>query len=363
MLGLSLRCRVDRVNNFDFLRYFAAACVVFGHACVLTTGDRETDPLYKATLGATDFGMIGVSIFFLMSGWLISMSWERTPRLVRFAWARALRIYPAFIVMLLVVYAALSLVTTRPDAYLQLSTLGRWLENVRLYQWNHTLPGVFEHGYTATVNGSIWTLGWEVMCYGLVALFGVTGLLTRRVVTVVTVLALTLYTFEPVLRDAIFVRLATYFLVGSTLYFHRTRVPWTRVLALVAAAALLLSWTVAPPHLKHATMAVSLGYLVFYMARGQWASRWAQWGDASYGLYIYAWPINQVLLLAHPDWSVPTVFAATLTLATLAGFASWHLIERPALRLKDWRSAGLTRVWEEIASGFDRVARRSPRPD
>jgi peptidoglycan/LPS O-acetylase OafA/YrhL len=130
-----------------------------------------------------------------------------------------------------------------------------------------------------------------------------------------------------------FLRLFAYFAVGSAAYLYRERVPLHGGLLTLALAvsALLLA---ADP--RSALLPVTLGYATVFLAMSPLPRPPGfRRGDYSYGVYIYAFPIQQTVALLMPrpmEWTTNLAVALPLTLA--CGALSWHLVEHPALRLK-----------------------------
>ncbi len=157
------------MNSFDLLRLLAAAAVVFHHVAPLS--GRPAQRLFS-----TDFGELGVGVFFVISGYLVTASWRRTPRLWTFLKKRLLRIEPALVASLAVTALVLgAFATTLPPAdYFRAPQV--WLYVVRnalLYPVTYELPGVFTHNpLPAVVNGSLWTLRLEFSFYLGVAALG-----------------------------------------------------------------------------------------------------------------------------------------------------------------------------------------------
>jgi peptidoglycan/LPS O-acetylase OafA/YrhL len=355
-------------NNFDALRLVAAACVLFSHSFALTGTDEP-----EFTRSRLDGGSFGVLLFFSISGFLVARSWRYDPRLGAFTAKRALRLLPGLAAAVLVTALVLGpLVTTEPlGRYLQSpATEDFILDNVAL-QTNYALPGVFAdvpNPYKGIVNGSLWTLPLEVKAYVLVALLGLLGVLTgggRRWLAIVPAVLFGLLLIKAT-RDAIptgnqlvaflpdvqagapvrhqaflgaydpLTRYVAAFAVGAALFALAPLVPlrWSvaGVLVAVWAVAVAIGGTVA-----FVVPALILPYLVLMVAyrTGHWLPKGA--GDYSYGVYIYAFPVQQtlaVILALKSGWSM-LVLAAPITLAFAA--LSWRFVEAPALRLKPRR--------------------------
>jgi peptidoglycan/LPS O-acetylase OafA/YrhL len=165
-----------RENNFNLLRVLAAIAVLFSHCFPLTRGPEAAEPL-NALLGHS-LGKVAVLIFFVISGFFVSQSFHRCASLSDFIAARVLRIYPGFIVVLVfgvVVIGAMTTAMPVNEYYSDPSTFIYVLNGLTLKWIQVGLPGVFlTNPYPFAVNGSLWTLFYEVLCYAgavVVALF------------------------------------------------------------------------------------------------------------------------------------------------------------------------------------------------
>lgn len=299
-------------NNFDLLRLLAASSVVVSHAFPLAEGIGTPEPL--AFTGQLTLGHVGVVTFMAISGYLVTASAERSSP-GRFMLARLLRVYPALIVVV-----AITALVTGSLPYL-ISATGV----VIVYE----IPGVFESNpYPRAINGSLWTLGYEIAFYALTLIASAAGLL-RRVPTIGAWGIALLLTASLPSQPWFFLGLA--FLSGSLLY--RLQPPLTPQLAAACVAAL-----VAASFIGHLTVAFSSAgaYLVVWLARRTPPVRLPV--DVSYGTYLSAFPIQQTAaLLGATTWWVN--LAISLPAALLFGLLSWRFVESPMLRLKP-RAAG-----------------------
>jgi peptidoglycan/LPS O-acetylase OafA/YrhL len=309
------------VNSFDLLRLLGALLVIFHHVAPLSG-----EPARRVF--STDYGELGVGIFFVISGYLVSASWKRTPRLLPYLQKRLLRIVPGLVVSLLVTALALGAwATTLPlaDYYGRPQTWAYVARNALLYPVTYDLPGVFaDTPRPGQVNGSLWTLRLEFSCYLGLALLGLCrGLRTGVIGALAAVAAagfLALHVLRPDLRSGEWLRMADLaslngflFLAGGWLQaWDKPARPWALIVSLAALATPL--WPLGLP-----LVVVSLGRLPGVRLPA----------DVSYGLYIYAFPLQQILAEQH-RLSFWTALAVTLPFA----LASWFLVERPALRLK-----------------------------
>jgi peptidoglycan/LPS O-acetylase OafA/YrhL len=351
-------------NNFDLLRLFAAIFVVFGHSFDLL---RLPEPL--GSVVPAGWGYVGVLVFFSISGFLVSRSWVSDPRLTSFAIKRALRLLPALVVALVLSALVLGpLVSTESSqAYFQNpATKGYIIENA-VMQSDYQLPGVFLHNpYPAAVNGSLWTLPLEVKAYTFLALLGFIGLLTRGRILMIGVAALGVVAcvtawqasvpgmpyfiaslvniqVNPVLVHyaklgafTLFAEMFAAFTVGAALFALRRWIPLVWQLGLCAAVAWGVT-TIAFHGSKFETSTVVLApYIVLclaYLSVG-WIRLPRLFGDYSYGIYIYAFPIQQTVVdLLHPS-SGWILFVVSLPITFIVAVVSWHAVESRALDLK-----------------------------
>ena len=163
-------------NSFDLLRLFAAVLVLYSHRHVLL-GLVELKLFNWTTLGGA-----GVSIFFFLSGFLVWSSWVRDPELTRFSIRRSLRIFPAlwFVVLFTVLVVGVLLSKLEVSGCFASFETWRYLSTALLVV-RHGLPGVFvDNPYPLAVNGSLWTLPVEFLCYVSVAFIGSISLVQRN---------------------------------------------------------------------------------------------------------------------------------------------------------------------------------------
>jgi peptidoglycan/LPS O-acetylase OafA/YrhL len=349
---VNLQRRLEaRDNNFDVLRLVAATLVLVSH-CFPLTGHEEP---FSALTGVT-MGEVGVVMFFAMSGFLIAKSWIDEPHPGRYFLKRGLRLLPALAVAVAFTTLVIGpLFTTLPLSD-YLTDVETWFYLVRaslLVTIAGQLPGVFDGNvYPEAVNGSLWTLPLEAGCYVMVCVLGLIGLLQRRAVlaAAAAVALLAISPLSPVSSSVAVtaggnltsvIELVSAFLVGALLYGmrDRLRITW------LAPAALGLVWVVSwNSAWATVTTVLFLATFVIVFAFRTPASlrRLTAPGDVSYGIYVYAFPVQQSIASLwgpglEPGVMLALAFPATYALALL----SWRLVERPALRRKRYRGAGI----------------------
>jgi len=328
-------------NAYNALRLLMAAGVVVWHSVPLTGHDLEVEPLRQLA------SRLPVDVFFALSGYLIAMSWARTPEVVTFLRARALRILPAFwvcLVLTAVVVAPLSLVLRQapvPDGFVG-EAVSYVLRNAGLRIWQWDIAGTpVGTPVEAAWNGSLWTLFWEAVCYVGVLALGVTGLLRSRWALPVAYLACTVgiaaTTLGPVQNWYLSngSRFGIVFVSGALLWRWRGVVPvrwWLAGLAVVVvAASSMLPDMGLVAGLPIAYLALCLGAVLRQPALSLRT-------DVSYGTYIYGFPIQQLLVTAGAaGLGVPLFAVLSLALTLGAAWLSWHLVEKPAMRFRKRR--------------------------
>ncbi|MCJ1698639.1 acyltransferase [Rathayibacter festucae] len=327
-----------RGNDFDALRLVAALMVVVGHGAVLL---GEPAP----RLLGLPVHSLGVSVFFCVSGFLIAGSMERAPSAGRFLWHRVLRIFPALIVVVAVSMLVLGpLVSSLPaGAYFSSPQTWAYALNVPLLA-QYELPGVFDSAVHArpAVNGSLWTLGVEFCCYlGVLALRWVPGR-ARGVLAVLALVGLAVVTgLGGALGSS--AELCAFFAAAAAV---RLLVPdrWLRWPAGVVALAVLLLAAGTP--LQQVALWIALPVLVIVVGTGSLPvlRRAARFGDFSYGLYLWSYPVQQLVLEVLGRLPTAANLALVVAVTLLLAVASWWLVERPALRWKDlrWKDARLS---------------------
>lgn len=324
-----------RANNFDTLRCGAAVAVLFSHAFAVSEGEAAPQPLALLSGGQTDLGSVAVLIFFVISGYLITQSYDRSPYMWRFLKARMLRIFPGL--LLTVCFAAAVLgpaVTSMPIAayFNDPATASYVPRNMSLVRMQSGLPGVFaDNPIPDRVNNSLWTLQYEFLMYLVILALGATGLLNRYIVVVLWIGCAALCSRW---IGGFYTHFALPFLSGSVLYLWRDRLPLDWRLAVLSALPLAAALVWGRFTLAFVTCGA---YLVIFLAvaRTVRMPNLARYGDMSYGIYIFAFPIQQVVADALDQavtwyWDV----AISLPVVLLLAWLSWHLVEQPALSLR-----------------------------
>lgn len=338
-----------RKNNFDALRMLLALLVLASHCYPLALGSEEMEPIRRLTRGQLTGGGVAVDLFFVMSGFMIAGSMERSKSAGQFLMRRVTRIYPAFVMCMLLAFfvvAPLAHAVLLPGVLHRVGDL--LLQTMRLREF--TYSGAFAaNPYPAqAINGAVWSIQYEFWCYLGVLLLGLSGLLSRRMLLLVTFVAAIVVSvlfltqgwvlggkFLGVLMGPpqFWARLLPYYLAGVVFYLFRERIPHSRGLAVMCAVLLvpMALWQVGVA----ALFPVVGTYLTFYLAFASWLPlhQAARFGDFSYGFYLYAFPIQQLVMQGMGHAVTPfALFAMATPLTLVAAVGSWYLVERRFLR-------------------------------
>jgi peptidoglycan/LPS O-acetylase OafA/YrhL len=344
---------VDRRNNFDALRLLAATSVILTHAFLLAEGTQDRDPLVVLTLHQCPAGLVGVFVFFAISGFLVTQSYEQTHSLPRYLVKRALRIYPGYAICILVLTfglgAAMSSLPFR-DYLADAGTRDFLAANLTMQLQPNTLPGVVfnQFWFGNVMDGPLWSLPLEVSLYLMVAALGLARSIRLPVLGVLMAIGLLSVWFDKWIDQNLALGfiggvawMLPFFVAGMVAYKLRDRGFFNGRLALLAVVGMVAS---VPVQSFIPLFAVFGCYLALYLAKhpGLPVIPAARFGDLSYGLYIYGWPVEQTVSYLRPGASWWELFLISMAATAGVAFLSWHLIEKRAMSLKP-RGAGRVR--------------------
>ncbi len=323
-------------NNFDLLRFLFAGTVLLVHSYQLSG--------YKQLAWIVSFlsSAIAVKSFFVVSGFLICMSFEHSSSLTSYMKKRVRRIYPAYCTVVLGGAIGLVLVSSvDAGSYFSLTWLKYLLSNLLFLNFlQPALPGVFEGNKIDAVNGALWTLKIEVMFYLAVPFFAYLLRRFSRLSVIVTfyvlsvLYALLLAEIAQRTGSALYAELArqlpgqlSYFMAGAFLYYFLPLFE-RHVRAFFATAVLILLFDMLLhplPLLEPFALAVTVVFFGLFL----YAGNFGKYGDFSYGLYIIHFPVIQLVIWSGWFRDSPWCFLLAVIFITLAGaIAMWHLVEK-----------------------------------
>ncbi|MFC5640576.1 acyltransferase [Kitasatospora cinereorecta] len=370
----------SRANSFGVLRLVLASSVVVSHMFPIAWG--HLDPLWKHSGLQTDIGKMAVVGFFVLSGFMITGSGARTT-IGRFAWHRALRILPGLWGSLLV--SALLIV---PALYYYLhGTIHGYLHHpggpVSYLEgtWNTSISngwdisGVMAEGrnrgtnFDPGVNGALWSLKYEILCYVMVGLFAVGGVLmrARKLVPLLCGALLVLIVndwldapgwrgipgdmgsavnvpFLGAMSNHFLIHLGFVFLIGATFNLYRERLPIHDGLAALSALVLALTLHFGGVFVfGYPAFAYLLIWLALRLPRP--FQKIGRKRDYSYGIYIYGFTVEQALaMLGYAKYGKPVYLLAAMAGTVVLAALSWHLVESPAMKMKNWTPRIVRRI-------------------
>lgn len=320
----------SRTPILDWLRHGLALMVICSHSIPLLLGTGRTDPLMRLTNGQLTFGTFAVFLFFALSGYLITASWQRDPNVRSFLYRRLSRILPAWIAaMVFGAVVVLPLVS------------GQWPHDPQVLVGYLPVPSVLPNNpYPWKLNAAIWTIPYELLCYLLVVLFGVCGSVTQRgiiaiLVTFSSIVALLYMQLGAVPLQLLFI---TAFWAGG-LARHTAitrRYAWIHWLVVATIPFVIASQLVI------VLLPVYAYWLLTWLPQMHAPALPVDW---SYGLYVYSFPIQQGLVAAFGSrLTPPFLTVACLCISVPICATSWRWVESPMLRWANTRIAHVARL-------------------
>ena len=345
----------NRDNNFNIIRFIAAILVLYSHSYPLY-GYKFIGPVEQ--FFGKSWGGLAVHVFFISSGFLIMGSFVNSKSIGNFIVSRLLRIYPALIVSVLFCVFILGFSTTTVKAELYIKDNSIWdflLYNSLLVVGNirYGLIGVFSNiPYPNAVNGSLWTLPHEVKMYfyllvsaSILSLFSKLVIKQERetlfkyfyflVLVVVLGVFFSKEYFELNNLTINTITLLIMFLIGVNFYNFKNKIQ-LKLEYLALAVFTLLFFAVTNKIFFNYLYVFLIPYILFYcvyVPKGK-IRNFNKIGDYSYGIYIYAFPIQQLVIYSFPKISFSLFIVISIVFTGILSMFSWHFIEKPALSMK-----------------------------
>ena len=328
-------------NNLNLVRFCLATFVIFSHSFPLSKGEGFTDPFKDIV--QFSLGDMAVNAFFVISGLLVTGSLVRIKSIRQYALARLARIYPGLFLSVFFCVFLIGLLQTdlSTSQYLTDKLTRNFLVKNSLLipsKMQFTLPGVFAGlPYPSIVNGSLWTLPYEMSMYVVIAILGLLGVLKSRVLAGV-LLSVPIAIYATSLSESHTMRFAAFAAIGILAYLFETNISFSNRAFLLSLIMFCVSVAFGMAELSQVVLCgyiiVWLGYVPTGAVRG-----FNSIGDYSYGMYIYAYPIQQTLVQNFDGISPLALFVCAFALTLPVAILSWHFVERNALQWAKQRKA------------------------
>ncbi|EFE7249463.1 acyltransferase family protein [Escherichia coli] len=324
-------------NNFDLLRIIAATAVIIYHSFAINPSWGIIDPT-KILLTYVTTGGLAVKVFFFISGLLVTNSLIRNKSLLHFAISRAFRILPGlYAVVILPSLIIGPLLTKIPlSEYLASPLLAEYVFHNLIIDTKYFLPGVgFDNPYG--FNGSIWTIRYEIYCYIVLALLYFVGVYKSKALSNIICIAII---FEPITsfkgllfassdNNAIYL-LAPCFALGSLIAINQQsyKPSFWHPFALIILSLLFRN------NEEFFALFICSAACLFSLRLSscRWFVALKVKNDISYGVYLWGFPLQQVLSRYHELGPAIGILAPLLVTYVIA-LLSWRLIEKPAIRI------------------------------
>ncbi len=332
-------------NNFDFLRFLFAVFVVISHSYPLSGSDETQQWIYQITNGQIVLAQLGLAGFFIISGFFIFQSMQRSKSLFQYYKKRFLRLFPALLVLLLITMVIVPFIYTGSDSILNnTSYLSYFFNNISLYGFQGVIDGVFDTNSYKAINGSLWTIRYEFTLYITISFLFFCKTNQKLLVFLLTTMFLifsVLYLFflgrfsgSSILgmQGYHILHLGNYFIAGSLLASLKFEKYKSNAVLIVLFLILILAlYYNFYNQIKHVVLSMFIIIIGYTPIRG--IKDFGKLGDASYGIYIYSFFIQQLLMWFF-KFNTLHLIIYSLLISTLCGYVSWYLIEKKSLLYK-----------------------------
>lgn len=333
-------------NNFDFLRFLFAVLVVVSHAFPLAGDNESSQWIYQVTNGQIVLANIGLNGFFIISGYFIFQSLERSRSLYDYFRKRFLRLFPALFIVLLLTIFLTPLVYNSPIAFYANKDVYTYLpNNLLLYNFQSSIKGIFDTNAYHAINGSLWTIRYEFSLYvalSLLFFFRKKNRIVQLLLFMSFVVLNLGYNFYLGrlggssllgMQGLHILNLGAFFVCGSL--FASLRIEQIKNKGFILLIAILIfvlsvyfNFYDAIKHIVLPIVILLIGFIPL-----PFINTFGKIGDMSYGIYIYSFPIQQTMMYFFKFNKYELILSSVIVSITL-GYLSWHLIEKKALKYK-----------------------------
>ena len=325
---------MNRKNNFDFFRWLFAIFVILSHS--FSIGGFP----HSGILGRINWGKFGVYGFFIISGFLVSGSLDRSDNWKIFVKKRFYRIFPGLIIMSLFITVLVGLLIAKDKQFYfgNPNTVFHFLSTIALIPIYKCLPEAFSNNpIGCEVNGALWTLRYEILFYFVLSCLFIFKNRPKTVLVSFITAIIGLYvwlSFKEYISDQFnyhlsrIFNLGVYYSFGAFLYYYPRLLRKPNVI--IAMIIFILVVIIHNDLLLEYILPLVLPIIIIFAGNLYWPPLKivSKWGDLSYGIYIYAYPVQQTIVELLRPKHVSTIILLTIFITSILAFLSWHLIEK-----------------------------------
>lgn len=323
-------------NNIDLLRLFAALLVAWWHAPILFGKSIIMPPLPQCISS----GALGVAIFFFFSGMLVTNSLVAKKSPVSFAWSRLMRIYPAFFVMLIIAVFVIGPVFYAGSlrSYFLSSETWQFLSHNMRLRIKFILPGLWEDRINTGINPSTWTIPLEVGCY-ICLLFSFILCQHFKIkpwLFIIAALAASLLPHEWFLRligkgySIVYPGNIFCFTIGATMALYKDRIKITKTLITILMVICVMVWRCE--NLIYYLFPLTVSIVLLYATSIAPLVNIKPKHDVSYGIYIWHWPVYQIMFTFISGAGPYLFFVACMVITVALAYLSAIFVEEPCMK-------------------------------
>lgn len=321
-----------RSNNLNLVKFTAALFVIISHAYPLCKGTEYNDILSDLSRNSIAFGSLAVAIFFMSSGFFVTKSLLKSKDSKKYLHNRFIRIFPPLWFTLLVCILVCGL-------FFSTYNLGKYFLSIDFLKYClnfilipiHNLPGVFMNNiYPGVVNGPLWTLPIEFVCYLVLLLAYKLNLVNKKSYKYVALLVIVAFVGNNLIPLSIkgYIQPCFLFFWGSFYWIYRDKITMKNTYFLISLVAFVLLIVLG---YGHVASFLFVPYLTLYIAfcLPQCNNRLASLGNLSYDIYLCGWPIQQMIIsLFGGSMLVGMNILISIPLSILVGYISYSLVEK-----------------------------------
>ncbi|MNG74170.1 Acyltransferase family protein [compost metagenome] len=331
----------DKRNGFTLIRILSATLVLFTH-CYVVLGYNHGDILERN--GYIGLSKIGLDTFFVISGFLVTQSLFRSDNMSIFIAKRAARLLPALVILILITVFIVGPILSTSPSYFSSPETWKYLSLSFIFSSSRVLPGVFEGNPVDVVNGSLWSLPLEVTCYAVISILFAMRVLNKKNLSILLLVMLTLHLNDTFNREYLYLYIQTIlanelgylFLFGSFLSLFKINNNFNSMLIAAPILIILIGFVFYGGNWHRYAFfylllwPITIILICIKLTRFDWLNKY----DISYGVYIYGFLCQQILVTYFPNInSVTLFFIASVLFSYSAGYLSWVFIEKPTIKL------------------------------